>query len=255
MSAKEEVVNQLRSRAYSIGLGALNALFPNDCEYYMLGLELVNSEGKTVDYLTFPVMPQQIKESKPEKTSIVETAGGVVSIVSPTFKPRDISISGNFGRGVSFNSGGKVFHALKYSTTKGVYHKEDMNQVGKNIVKMKSIPLNPFIKTGYGFIKVLESMIDKASGIDEFGKPLILHFYNPAFGNNYIVDPTSSDFHQDKQGSNMIWNYTLNLKATAPLFLSVGEKESRISSLKAAGFSAIDKEIKKVVSKISVPKI
>ena len=243
MASIQDISNSIRSQIYSLGKAAVNALFPMDCEFYMIGLELVNSKGLPVDYLAFPIMPSQIKESKPEKTSIIETAGGVVSITSPTFKPRDITISGNFGRGFSMNAGAAMsFVALRYSTITGVYHKEDM-QANNYAARATHTSPNPFIKTGYGFIKVLEAILDKAQGVDERGLPMRLHFYNPAFGNNYIIDPIACEFHQDKQSSNMIWNYSLTLKASAPLSLAKGDIGSAIGSAMAAQFSTINDSI------------
>lgn len=252
MATVEEISNQIRSKIYGLGRLAVNALFPNDCEYYMVALELVNSKGMPVDFLTFPVMPTQIQESKPEKTTVIETAGGVVTITSPTFKPRDISISGNFGRGVSMNLGGSVsFFALRYSTVSGIYHKEDMHP--KNVAaRATNASISPFIKTGYGFMKVLEAILDKASGVDELGLPMRLYFYNPAFGNNYVVEPMGTEFKQDKATSNMIWNYNINLKATAPLSLVEGAVGSRLMTVAAASFSFVSNKALKLAGSIKV---
>jgi len=251
MATVGEISNQIRSKIYGLGRVAVNALFPLDCEYYMVSLELVDSKDRTVDFLAFPVMPSQIQESRQEKTSIVETAGGVVSITSPTFKPRDITISGNFGRGVFMNAGSVMsFTGLRYSTNLGIYRKEDMHPQNAS-ARALNFPFNPFIKTGYGFIKVLEAIIDKASGVDDSGLPMRLYFYNTALGNNYVVDPTQMELKQDK-GSNMVWGYTVNMKATAPLSIVKGGISSRLAAVAGATFALASSKALKAASSIKV---
>src|SRR6478735_5107708 len=83
---------------FTVGKQVINSLFPNDFEYYLIAFELVDSKLRTVDYLTFPILPDSITESKLELTNIKKSAGGITSITTPTFVPRDISIRGNFGR-------------------------------------------------------------------------------------------------------------------------------------------------------------
>jgi hypothetical protein len=79
------------------------------------------------------------------------------------------------------------------------------------------------IKTGYGCCKILEETVKMASQVNSEGKPYVLILHNPSIGNSYIVKPVSLKFTQSQE-KNMIWDYSLQLKAVAPLsHWSVGE--------------------------------
>lgn len=73
------------------------------------------------------------------------------------------------------------------------------------------------IKTGYGVTKVLEAIIEKSKGVDSNGQSYRLYLYNPALGHNWLVKHTGVlGLFQDKESSNGIWNYALELMAIAP---------------------------------------
>lgn len=178
------------------GRSLLNIRYPKEFELYMCALELLDQNNKTLQYFIFPVMPSNIEESQPEITNIKKTLGGVTVLSNSTFIPRDITLTGNFGRS---------FKVL----------------LGKNVVDLVSAfkerrqeEYNVSIKTGYGCCKILESIKDDAKSLTGGVKRLI--FYNLALGNNYLVKPLNLKFAMSQE-SNMIWNYSLSLKAIAPL--------------------------------------
>ena len=74
------------------------------------------------------------------------------------------------------------------------------------------------IKTGYGVLKMLQSMVDKSSGVDDQGRPFKLFFYNMALGESYqvVVPPNGIRYSQDVS-KNMIWYYDLRFTIVAPL--------------------------------------
>ncbi len=50
-------------------------------------------------------------------------------------------------------------------------------------------------------------------------------YYNLAFNDRYLVTPVSMNFSQDLS-KNMIWNYSINLKAISPVsFLNIEKEE------------------------------
>jgi len=189
-------------------------LFPNDIEYYALTLELVDSDGFTIDSFMFPVMPKEIRESEQSLVNIKKTAGGIISLNTNTFIPKEISISGNFGKKFKILLGGDVvgFSGFRFSTEGGNFSKANLKE---NLSTIKGV-FNPRIKTGYGCIRVLNAILEKSQSTDRFGKPYILYLYNPAIGNNYIVEVLSKQIEL-KEEQNMIHNYSFTLKAVAPL--------------------------------------
>jgi len=184
----------------TIGRAGLHALFPEDFEFYMVSFELVDFDGKVVDFLIFPIMPDVLSDSETNIVNVKKTAGGITTLNTATFIPRSVHLAGNFGRRFKFLIGrnaGVDATAVRFSPN----IKNFSNQ----------------IKTGYGTTKVLEKILDLSKKVDSKGRPFRLHFYNLAFGKSYVVKVMSQDFKQAFPDSNMIWNYEINLMAIAPL--------------------------------------
>lgn len=209
-----------------VGAAAVHALFPNDFEYYLITLELVNSKDETVDYLAFPVNPDSINYNYPSFVNVKKSLGGITSLDTATFTPRSVNIEGTFGRRfklllrpLNFSMQevpGKLKHKPRYGET--YYGPGGGGQVpGTGKVQIQTNVFDPKIKTGYGTIKILESIVEKSKGIDEEGKPLKLYLYNPALGHNWMVTLKSFAARQDYSTSNMMWRYTCELSVIAPL--------------------------------------
>lgn len=235
----------------TVGKQVINALFPNDFEYYFVALELVDSKQRTIEYLLFPVLPDSITETKSELTNIKKSAGGITSITTPSFVPRDIMMKGTFGRQFKFMLGAVdfTFAGIRFSTVGGVFTKEDM--YSKSV--LKNIPFSPQIKTGYGVIKLLEAIIDKATALDDSNKPMNLYLYNLTLGNNYLVEPRLLTFSQDKSTNNTFWNYDLTLTAIAPL--SAVQANSKASLVRNFAFDLVDKEVNKLRTSIKITSV
>lgn len=216
MSALDTVMNM----AKSIGGQALASLYPNDFEWYMVALELADSDDNTIDYLTFPIMPDSISKTEPTRTNIKKSMAGVTVLSTPSYSPQEINIKGSFGRqfkilinskpDVSINSSSK-------SVSDGKYHLFDITKKSA-ISGLAFSNFNLNVKTGYGVMKILQAMASKSVGLDDKGKPLRLYFYNMALGESYLVaiPPSGVQFSQDLS-KNMIWNYNLTMIALAPL--------------------------------------
>lgn len=211
---KQLVLNQV----VSVGRAALSGLFPRDFEYYMVALELTTFEGDTIDFFSFPIMPSQISKSENVRTSVYSTLGGITVINSDTFTPQDLTITGDFGRAFKIvlgdlNKDAVTFRGVKFSNSKGVYYSDEVNAKFN-----KKIPdFNFALKSGYGCLKMLQSIINRAISHDE-GRSFRLYFYNLGLGESYLVVPTKTPLTMNmNENKNMIWNYTLNLQIVAPL--------------------------------------
>jgi|SRR6056297_661682 len=219
MAGLDKAIGNFEGLVSTIGKGGVSALFPRDFEIYIMAIELVDYNGVTIDYFMFPIMPNSISKSEIERTNIQKTFRGTTVIRSTSFVPKDLTISGSFGRGFKIMipdifGDNSVNTFLGYSLEAGAYSADDLNNIP--IPKPSFLP---FIKTGYGLIKKLQAIIDKAKGFSRSGKPFRLYLYNPALGENYLCELTKNPLtlKQEESGSNMVWNYTLNLKIIGDL--------------------------------------
>ena len=240
---------QYRDLVLSLGRAGTHALFPNDFEYYMCSLDLVNSDGNIADSLVFPVMPSQMSYSSQTLTNVKQTAGGVSILKTSVFVPLDISLSGTFGRHLKFMVGTSIvsFTALKFSYLSGVFSKEAMSVKSKTLVKNFQ-RFNQTITTGYGAIKILQAICDKSHGLDEKNQPMRLFFRNAALNANHIVEVMNLTVNQEQGSSNMLWQYSLTFKAILPL--SAIKKDTSRSLVKSLAFDNIAKAGNLIVSAI-----
>lgn len=176
----------------------LNSLYPNEFEYYLFTLELVDSTGKTKEMLIFPVMPTSIQESRTSLVNVKKTNNSIVSLINTSFAPTNISVTGTFGRKIRILLGADVRQGSAFSFS------ENIN------VANKSTELNGEIKTGYGVTKILERIIKESQS--EEGN--LLFMYNMALNNNYLVECLDMTFSQSME-NNAFWNYSLSFKSLA----------------------------------------
>lgn len=173
-----------------IGREGINASFPDEIEYYACAFELLDGKGSTLQFFSFPIMPQTMSENKSSITNIKKTNTGVVVTTHSTFVPFDIPLAGHFGR---------TFR--KISNVKTDFNKEYF--------------FSSDYKTGYGCIKILEGIFKQSTVADSFGNPVKLLFYNLSLNSHHMVEILSFNLTQNKD-MNMIWQYNINMKAVAP---------------------------------------
>lgn len=212
----------------NVGVGVLNSLYPNDFEYYMLSLELTYFDNfdleKTIRFFSFPVMPNSITQTEPQINNIKKNYGGLTVLNSPTFVPKDITIQGNFGKMMRIMIGDIVytFGAMLWDNSTWAEQMKNKKMLfnktfskNNNVNNSEKEFLGGFVKSGYGALKILQAMCEQSKQID-YDKPRRLYLHNPALGVSYLVKVVDLNLNQNMQ-SNMIWNYTLRLKAIAPL--------------------------------------
>lgn len=225
------VVENARGALVTIGKAALHSLAPDNFEYYMCSLELLDSSGNTKGFMTFVIMPNNIMETKAQIATITKTNKGIASLFNSTFVPRDISIQGTFGR--------------KFRLLLGMKEAENVSAIpffGGNL-GFDLLGGDVLIKSGYGLTKMLKSMVDKSFELDDQGNPCILIFNNYALNTHYVVEVLQSSFSQSVE-NNMLWYYSLEMKAVAPadaVKRTDGTQTSRFLTTVAAG--AIAKSI------------
>lgn len=200
------------------GKESLARQYPRDFEVYMCALELVDPEEQTVDYFLFPVMPTNISKTETEATTVQTSLTGITIFNKQGYTPDEISIQGNFGRSfklLSFENDAYYKGVAGYAIEDGFY---TADQINAGLVDKKlEFPFG--IKTGFGCIKILQSIIHKAKAHGPTGLTYKLYFYNLALGESYLVVPSKQPLtlSQNEQSSNMIWQYQLNLVIVADM--------------------------------------
>lgn len=235
--------------AIDIGKAGVNALFPNEFEYYAVTLELTDSQGNTIEYLTFPVSPESMSYDNTTMSNVKKSMSGVSALDNETFNPRRIEVTGTFGRKfkILLNNELGDFDLQNYDDTsaKGVF-----KTTKANAMNIKEAVFNPKLKTGYGTLKILEAIVEKSKGFDKHNQSHKLYLYNPALGHNWLVKVDSINFSQDRTSSNMLWKYNMQLTAIAPLTkvnsIDVGKKSLPVST----GISVLQGGLNSLTSKI-----
>lgn len=185
------------------GMEYAHSLYPEEFEAYAIALELVNGDNFTEEFFSFPIMPKQYSESRGTNTSIEKTMAGVVITSNPTFVPFDIHINGNFGR---------RFKRINTDIPNG---QPGTASNGNLPVTVQNVFSSDY-KTGYGCYKIMERIILKSQKQDSNYKPYKLFIYNLSLNSNYMVEALVLSPSQNRDTNNMIWEYSLHLKAVAP---------------------------------------
>lgn len=228
--------------ADTLGRAGLHALLPENFEYYMCSLELLDDNGNTKGFLMFPVMPSNVVETKTAIASVTKTNAGVVTLFNPTFVPRDISIQGTFGRKLRLLTGSMEVD----DNQKSWFNKAASGDLGFGMFGTHFL-----VKTGYGLIKMLEKMTDKLYELDENGKPYVMVFSNYALDTHYVVEVLQRSFSQDEQ-NNMLWYYNLEMKAIAPAAAVKSTKRQNKEYWKRVASGSIAKSISGILSDTAV---
>lgn len=238
-----------------IGKAGVNALFPNEFEYYAVTLELTDSQGNTVEYLTFPVSPESMSYNNTTLVNIKKGMSAISALDNETFQPRKIEMTGTFGRKfkILLNSeiGKTSPDGANDTAANGVFETSKSNDVN-----VKKAIFNAKLKTGYGTTKILEAIVEKSKGFDIYNQSHRLYLYNPALGHNWLVKVNSINFSQDRTSSNMLWKYNIQLTAIAPVekirTVSSGKKSLPVSTGIAILQDGLSSLVNKLKSSINI---
>ena len=131
MGAANTIQKKALELLSSVGRATLATMYSNDFEVYLCSFELTDSDGNTIDFFTFPVMPDSIRKSETKRNTVRNTAGGITQLSSPIYSTSEISIKGNFGRCFKILlGGGESLNGVAFSIKNGKY---DLYQLNNNI--------------------------------------------------------------------------------------------------------------------------
>lgn len=235
------VKERLKSETLRLGRKTLAALYPKEFTYAMITLELVDSDLKTVESFTFPVMPENISEDETTLVNIKKTLGGVIAIVNETFNPTKITISGTFGRDIKLIINKKPFQFA------GVQLNFKNRKVTAETVK-KDPEFMSFAKTGYGCVQILKSLTKKHNQLDDRGRPYYLLMYAPILNMNYIIKINSIIQSMNNDSNNLIPRYDLLITSLASIE-SMG-KNNLVDRLANLGISELQSALNGVAISI-----
>lgn len=197
MPFSDQVERSVIDLAIKTGNAALNAIFPEEFETYLISLELCNWDNKMLDYLLFPVNPTSLSIIEPVSTNIIKTFGAVAVIKTDDFIPQTVTLTGNFGR--SFKFIGVKENFSFFGITRGTE------------TTTGDIQFNTHIKTGFGVMKVLQRICKRSRDVDtDERKPRRLYLHNYMFSESYWAEVRDVRFSQSMD-TNMIWGYELEL--------------------------------------------
>ena len=226
----------------SIGESALHMLAPDNYEYYMCSLELLDCDKKQIGFISFVVMPNNISESGAPIQTQTKTKSGIVTMFNDSFSPVNITLQGTFGRRFRIVTGMVDPVSKDRSGWKNFFN----GNMGKAVFSFETAYTG-----GYGLTKILQHIIKKANELDANGRPYILLYNNYAFNTSYVVDVVNSSFNQSID-NNRMWFYELSLKAVAPGDAVQSVKARNVKQLKqvasnviAQGLSNIVKDVKR----------
>lgn len=252
------IVNRLKGAGNSVipstidamlnmGRAAMNVVMPDNIEYYLCTLELLDVNNKQQGFLSFSVMPENITESRTPIQTMTKTHKGIVTTFNNTFSPIDISIAGTFGR--KFRIVSKCKDPIDTSSPKKGFFGLNMGKVMNAVGSWLSS--NMSVKSGYGMTKVLDHMLTYANKTDINGQPYFLVFRNYAFNTAYVVNVQGFSFSQTT-GNNMIWQYQMNLQAVADAneFSLTSQSKNMKNFLTTVGYNSIANGLTKLTTEI-----
>lgn len=212
----------------TLGKVGLNLTYPKEFELYMCAFEVTDDNFNTLQYFIFPVMPSSMDESHAFGTAVRKTLGGVTALSTPSFIPRDITLTGTFGRRFRTLIGTQDLEIISSFKIEG----DSASLQGEEGEERQMFDTR--IKTGYGCLKVLEEIVNSCNTIDPQNKNMKrILFHNLALGNSYLVKPMMMKL-STSQETNMLWSYALQLKGIAPLESVMESKRLQDSRFKLA---------------------
>lgn len=188
----------------------LNTVFPDSFEYYLIALEVIDSDNVPVERFSFTVLPSSIRRSETKIKTIQKTMGGVVTTFNTTFVPYQISLSGSFGRKLKVSLGLDTPQMLRYNPP------QNLNGLAKTSFKRVQ-QISNTVNTGFGYTKKLEQIFDYGTAVDKKGNPYKIILYNMAYNEVVFVEMDNLVTEINDRERNMMWGYNLNMTAVSPV--------------------------------------
>lgn len=236
------ILNRYKDLKKSIGKSALSTLFPDDFEYYLCALELVEFRGTKIvplEYFVFPIQPSSIQKTEPVRTNIKTSMSGITVLKNSSAIPKEITLKGNFGKN------------FKILTMQGVaFSGSEPKDAG--FMTMTSPQFSAGIKTGYGATKMLQKILQESNKLTSNGESRQLFFYNMALGENYLVTVSPSGYvFSQSQDTNMIWQYSVSMTILASLSDVINIKNPKSKSSNIVGRNIIQSSLNVVAKEVS----
>lgn len=233
------IANHTVDAVIEVGRAALHSVAPDDIEYYLCSLELIDSDLNRHGFISFIVMPDQISENHQPIQTVTKTHQGIVTTFNDSFAPVDISCAGTFGRKFRIISGMKDVCGTSKLTS----------LLNLNLGEIKGFNIGTVdfgIKSGYGLTKILEHILTESTKTANNGLPYFLIYKNYSFNTQYVVDVVSFSFSQSI-ASNMMWNYQFQLRGVAK-DLRITQKDDMVRKLTTVAGNAISNGLTKVIT-------
>ena len=93
-------------------------------------------------------------------------------------------------------------------------------------------------------------MVEASTKLDDQGNPCILIFNNYALNTHYVVEVMQDSYSQSIE-NNMLWYYSLEMKAVAPASAVKSQKEQNAKFLTTVASGAIAKGIGNILKDVS----
>lgn len=225
---------------------------PYDFEYYLTALELIDDNGRSIMYFQFPLNPSDMSISEPGGHEVSRTMSSVVVSDMDVWNPSSIEMSGSFGREMkilAMNKNGRMsVGEVGLMVSKSIVPTDMPSSF--RIRKWSSLlGQNLLVKTGYGAIKMMQTIISGDKIIDKnTGNPYKLILHSHMSGDSYWVKVRDFSMTQSTS-TNTVWNYRLVLDGVCPLEYVVGNKSREISN-SSLSLGVINKAINMVGSRV-----
>lgn len=219
----------------------LNTLFPNQFEFYLIGLALENSNGLETDRFVFPILPSSLENNDNIPATITRTAGGVSSSFASGYSPNIVNLSGHFGRDFKLS----VMNKKDYTQFYGNKNPKEAWETNKPF-------LSNTIMTGFGAYNELRYLFNKSKELDSNGEAYKTVFYNMVYSQvNYVqLLSLNSSMTTDK---NLIHTYNLSLKKIGIVDTSWKGKKPLVSNnTMLLGLTAVSGTAKSLIKTTSL---
>ena len=184
-------------------------VIPTECDYsknyYVLHIELENKVTKEiVDFLDFPIMPQQIELTSEFMTTVTKTQGSTVVVSNNSYMPTIMTISGTFGNKNVVDVYDKIYDIRNLDSIKvtmdNIYNDPEATSGKEEVV--------PLAMTGYAVLKYFDALLEKHRLSDLYN----LNIFNLTFDQQFTCVALKKDFNMtvDKNG---LWFYSVTFQS------------------------------------------